>query len=88
MLCCPFCEELYSLRRIDIDRDYLMFRRSHVQEVLYSKNICSGHLFRKSYIQKLDSIIRRFYVQRVLYSESPMFRKCYVQIYLIKRSHI
>ena len=53
-----------------------MFRRSYVQNVLYSegRNLCSeGPLFRRSYVQKVlcseSSIFRRFYVQKVLCSE-------------------
>ena len=74
MLCCPFCEGLYSLRRVDIDRDYLMFRRSP----------CSGgpmfkkYLFR-SFIQKVLYSEARFYNKKVLCSEGSIFRRSYVQ---------
>ena len=40
-----------------------MFRRSYVQKVLCSENICSK-----------GPIFRRFYVQKVLCSEGPIFR--------------
>ena len=41
------------------------------------------YLFKRFYVQKVlyseGPIFRRFYVQKVLYSEGPMFRRSYIQ---------
>ena len=50
------------------------------------------YLFKRFYVQKVlyseGPMFRRFYVQKVLYSEGPMFRRSYVQKKLFKRSYI
>ena len=43
------------------------------------------YLFKRFYVQKVlyseGPMFRRFYVQKVLYSEGSMFRRSYIQIY-------
>ena len=50
------------------------------------------YLFKRFYVQKVlyseGPMFRRFYVQKVLYSEGPMFRRSYVQKKMFKRSYI
>ena len=55
-----------------------MFRRSYVQKVLCSENICSETL-----------LFRRSYVWKVLYSEGPVFRRSlFRRAYVGTHSHL
>ena len=47
------------------------------------------YLFKRFYVQKVlyseGPMFRRFYVQKVLYSEGPMFRRSYVQKKIVQK---
>ena len=47
------------------------------------------YLFKRFYVQKVlyseGHMFRRFYVQKVLYSEGPMFRRSYVQKKIVQK---
>ena len=51
---------------------------------LWSAFSCKKAQYRSGY----SSMFRRFYAQKVLYSEGSMFRRSYVQKYLFRRSYV
>ena len=64
--------------------------RASVQKVLCSEgSMFRQYLFKRFYLQKVlyseGPTIRRFCVQKVLYSEGPMFRRSYVQKKIIQK---
>ena len=58
----------------------------------FGRNSSSYILGLQLYVQKVlcseGPMFRRFYVQKVLCSEGPMFRRFYVQKYLFRRSYV
>ena len=65
-----------------------MFSRFYIQ--IYSEGpMFRKYLFKRFYVQKVlyseGPMFRRFYVQKVLYSEGPMFRRSYVQKKIVQK---
>ena len=71
---------------VDTSLDFGLFRVVRPVTALCSEgSMFNKYLFKRFYVQKVlyseGPMFRRFYVQKVLYSEGPMFRRSYVQIY-------